>query len=86
MTLPALPPGGPPIPDYQEWVPRFERDVRDRMEDRVPQARIYRVYQLPPWGERETVHFDLLASVLSGSKSGRLDRRLVFDKELATHV
>ncbi len=79
-------PGGPPIPDYQEWVPRFERDVRDQMEDRVPQARIYRVYQLPPWGDRDTTHFRLLASVLSGSKSGRLDRRLVFDKELATEV
>jgi zinc protease len=81
----AIPPG-PPTPDYQEWVPRFERNVRDRLEDRVPQTRLYRVYQLPPWGERETIHFNLLASVLSGSKSGRLDRRLVFDKELATEV
>ena len=81
----AIPPG-PPTPDYQEWVPRFERDVRDSMEDRVPQARIYRVYHLPGWGDRDTVHFNLLASVLSGSKSARLDRRLVFEKELATNV
>ena len=81
----AIPPG-PPTPDYQEWVPRFERDVRDTMQDRVPQARIYRVYQLPGWGDRDTTHFQLLASVLSGSKSGRLDRPLVFDKELATQV
>jgi zinc protease len=81
----AIPPG-PPTPDYQEWVPRFERDVRDLMEDRVPQARIYRVYQLPAWGDAETTRFNLVSSVLSGSKSGRLDRRLVFDKELATQV
>ncbi|MFQ5350148.1 MAG: M16 family metallopeptidase, partial [Thermoanaerobaculia bacterium] len=81
----AIPPG-PPTPDYQEWVPRFARNVRDQMDDRVPQSRIYRVYQLPPWGDRDTIHFNLLASVLSGSKSGRLDRRLIFDKELATQV
>jgi zinc protease len=81
----AIPPG-PPIPDYQSWVPRFDRDVRDSMQDRVPQSRIYRVYQLPPWGDPETVRFNLLAGVLSGSKSGRLDRRLVFERELATQV
>ena len=81
----AIPPG-PPNPEYKQWVPRFEGNVRDRLEDRVPQTRIYRVYHLPPWGERDTIHFNLLASVLSGSKSGRLDRRLVFDKQLATEV
>ncbi len=81
----AIPPG-PPTPDYQAWVPRFERNVRDNMEDRVPQTRIYRVYHLPPWGDPDTTRFRLLSSVLSGSKSGRLDRRLVFDKEVATQV
>ncbi len=79
-------PPGPPIQKYGAWVPSFDANVRDEMQDRVPQARIYRVYHLPPWGERELHDLELYAQVLSGSKSARLDRSLVFEKELATQV
>lgn len=79
-------PPGPPIAKLEEWVPRFERDVRETMQDRVPQTRIYRVYHAPPWGSRELQHLKLAAQVLSGSKSSRLDRRLIYEKELATDV
>ncbi|HKY31643.1 MAG TPA: pitrilysin family protein [Candidatus Polarisedimenticolia bacterium] len=81
----SIPPG-PPLPRHRAWVPRFERDVRDSMEDRVPHARLHRVYHAPPWGEREAADLRLAAGVLSGSKSARLDRRLVYEKELATAV
>lgn len=81
----AIPPG-PPVPRYQRWVPRLEDDLRDVLEDRVPQARIYRVYHVPGWGSDASAHLQLVASVLSGSKSARLDRALIYEKRLATSV
>ncbi len=77
---------GPPLTRAAAWTPRFDRHVRDAMEDRVPQARIYRVYRAPAWRDPELRHLELFASVLSGSRSARLDRRLVYEKQLATAV
>ncbi len=79
-------PPGPPLTRTEQWTPQLERNVRDEMEDRVPQARIYRLYHAPAWKEAELEHLALFAEVLSGSKSSRLDRRLVYEKGLATAV
>ena len=79
-------PPGPPLARTREWIPRLERNVRDEMSDRVPQARIYRIYHAPAWRDTEAEHLSLFADVLSGSKSSRLDRRLVYEKGLATAV
>ena len=81
----SIPPG-PPLRETQEWIPILDRNIRDTMEDRVPQTRIYRVYRAPAWKNRDLQYLDLFGSVLSGSKSARLDRRLVYEKELATDV
>ena len=79
-------PPGPPLPRTEKWIPTLDRNIRDEMQDRAPQARIYRVYHAPTWKEKELQHLALFADVLSGSKSARLDRRLVYEKELATDV
>jgi zinc protease len=79
-------PAGPPLERFAAWVPRLERDVRDTMQDRVPQTRLYRFWNAPRWGSEDLAQLELLTSVLSGSKSGRIDRRLVYDKQLATEV
>jgi zinc protease len=79
-------PPGPPLSRASEWVPRFDRNIRDEMQDRVPQTRIYRVYHAPGWSAPELQYLSLLGQVLSGSKSARLDRRLIYEKELVTNV
>jgi zinc protease len=79
-------PAGPALRRTEEWIPKLERNLRDTMEDRVPQARIYRVYHAPAWKDPEIIRLALFAGVLSGSKSSPLDRRLVYEKELATAV
>lgn len=79
-------PPGPALTRTKEWIPKFDRNIRDEMQDRVPQARIYRVYHAPAWSDTRVQHLALVTSVLSGSKSGRLDRRLVYEKELVTDV
>ena len=77
---------GPPLARTETWIPKLDRNIRDEMDDRVPQARIYRVYHAPAWRDPEVQHLNVLASVLSGSKSARLDRSLVYEKGLATNV
>jgi zinc protease len=79
-------PPGPPLRRLESWIPTLERNIRDRMTDRVPQARIYRIYHAPRWQDGELIDLSLVTGVLSGSKSARLDRRLVYEKELATAV
>ena len=63
-----------------------DTDMREVMEDRVPQARIYRAYHAPAFADAEVSSLELFASVLSGSRSARLDRRLVYERGLATVV
>lgn len=79
-------PPGPPLSRLDQWVPRFDRNIRQRMADRVPQARIVRAYHVPGWGDDDLGRLTLFASVLSGSKSAPLDRRLVHEMGLATAV
>ena len=79
-------PPGPPLRRADQWVPKLDRNIRDTMEDRVPQTRIYRIYHVPGWEDPQVQPLELLAGVLSGSKSARLDRQLVIEKELATNV
>ena len=79
-------PPGPALTRTERWIPKLDRNIRDTMEDRVPQTRIYRVWHAPAWGDSRIQHLKLAADILSGSKSARLDRRLVYEKELVTAV
>ena len=77
---------GQPITRADQWVPRLDANMRDTMQERVPQARIYRVYHAPAFRDAALSRLELWASVLSGSRSARLDRRLVYEQDLATAV
>ncbi len=79
-------PPGPPLARAENWVPRLNANIREQMQDRVPQARIYRVFHAPAWRDADIAPLQLLASVLSGSRSARLDRRLIYQEKLATDV
>ena len=79
-------PPGPPLRRAEQWVPRLDRAVREEAEDRVPQPMVYRSWHAPGWNDPDIHLLQLAASVLSGSKSARLDRRLVYEKDLVTQV
>jgi zinc protease len=79
-------PPGPALASTEEWIPKLDRNIRDEMKDRVPQTRVYRAWHAPAWRDRRLLAMRLAAEVLSGSKSARLDRRLVYEKELVTSV
>ncbi|CAN7176788.1 M16 family metallopeptidase [Massilia sp. LjRoot122] len=81
----AIPPG-PPLPRTEKWIPQLDRNIRDEMEDHVPQVRIYRSWHTSSWRDTDTQRLNLLAGVLAGSKNARLDKRLVYEKGMATGV
>ena len=79
-------PAGPPVDRATQWVPRLDANIREELRDQVAQTRIYRFYHAPAWRDLGLRDMELAASVLSGSRSARLDRALVYDRSLATAV
>jgi zinc protease len=79
-------PAGPPIAKYDQWVPQITGTRRQQVSDRVPQARWYKAWNIPAYGEQDTVRLELAADVLSSGKSSRLYKRLVYDDQTATDV
>ncbi|MEK7795656.1 MAG: insulinase family protein [Candidatus Hydrogenedentota bacterium] len=79
-------PSGPPIAKHDAWVARREGEQRQTVRDRVPQARIYKVWNVPQWGTPEMAHLDLLSDLLSDGKNSRLYKRLVYDAQICTDV
>jgi zinc protease len=79
-------PPGPPIAKHDTWIAKRTGEHRMIHQDRVPQARVYKVWNVPEWGSG-TVHLlELAGDVLSAGKTSRLYRRLVYDDQIATDV
>lgn len=79
-------PPGPPIAKHQAWVPKMTGSHRQILQDRVPQARIFKVWNIPQWGTKEAAMLDLFSDVLASGKTSRLYKRLVYDEQVATNV
>lgn len=79
-------PGGPPVARQQSWIARRTGEHRQKVEDRVPQARVMKVWNVPEWGTREAVLLDLATDVLAAGKSSRLYKRLVYEDQIATNA
>jgi zinc protease len=79
-------PPGPPLARQHEWVARRTGTHRASVQDRVPQARLYRIWNVPGADTPEEPLLDLAAQVLGGDKTSRLYQRLVVREQLATGV
>lgn len=79
-------PATPTNPRPKPWVAPREKSTRATMVDHVAQARIYRVWNVPEFGSADRARLQLFAQVLGGSRSSRLDTRLVHHDKLADHV
>ncbi|CAN5719391.1 pitrilysin family protein [soil metagenome] len=79
-------PAGPPTARQEQWVAKRAGSQRGIMYDRVPQARVYKVWNVPGWGTAEGEQLALVADLLSSGKSSRLYKRLVYDEQIATDV
>jgi len=79
-------PAGPPLARREQWIAARSESTREIMRDRVAQTRIYRVWNVDGYGTAEADQLALLAQVLGGSGSSRLNTRLVFEEELVSFV
>ncbi len=79
-------PAGPPVARQQAWVAKRTGTQRGIMQDRVPQARIYKVWNIPGWATADADYLNLASDILSSGKSSRLYKRLVYDEQIATDV
>ena len=79
-------PSGPPVARQGTWIAKRTGSQRGVMQDRVPQTRLYKVWNVPQWGSADADYLTLAASVLSTGKSSRLYKRLVYDEQIATDV
>ena len=79
-------PPGPPISKPRKWTVQLEQDKRETMEDRVPQARVYKVWGGPNYGSKDAVLLELADAVLTTGKNSRLYERLVYKDQTATSV
>jgi zinc protease len=79
-------PAGPPVAHQQVWIAKRSGTHRQVVQDRVPQARIYKVWNIPEFGSADGDYLDMVADVMAKGKTSRLYKRLVYDDQIATNV
>src|SRR5271163_2849128 len=79
-------PAGPPVAHQQVWVAKMTGTHRQVVQDRVPQARIYKVWNVPEFGSADGDYIDLVGDCLSNGKSSRFYKRLVYEDQIATEA
>ncbi len=79
-------PAGPPVAHQEAWIAKMTGSHRERVEDRVPQPRIYKVWNVPQRGTPGEAYLDLVVHCLGGGKDSRLYKRLVYDEQIATSI
>lgn len=77
-------PAGPPLAKQEAWIAKRTGTHRSTVQDRVPQARVYRVWNVPGAHTREEALLDLAAQIFGVGKTSRLYKRLVYQDQSAT--
>jgi zinc protease len=79
-------PSGPPVARFQAWVAKRTGVQRQTVQDRVPQARIYKIWNIPQWGTVDSDRLNLVSDILGSGKNSRLYKRLVYQDQIATNI
>lgn len=77
-------PSGPPLERDTEWIAKRTGIQRAQVHDRVPQARVYMVWNIPSWRTRDAKYLDLVSDLFAVGKTSRLFKRLVYEDQIAT--
>ena len=77
---------GPPVAHQRAWIAKMRGEHRETVQDRVPQARVYKTWNVPGYGTAAADYLRFACSVLSSGKTSRLYKRLVYDDRIATQV
>jgi len=79
-------PSGPPLEHQGAWIAKMHGTRRATIEDRVPQSRLYAVWNIPGFCDPQANQLSLAAAVLGDGKNSRLYKRLVYQDQSATGV
>ncbi|KAF1712192.1 peptidase M16 [Pseudoxanthomonas kalamensis DSM 18571] len=79
-------PAGPSLAQPKVDVAQRPADTREVMQDKVPQTRIYRFWNVAETGTTDIDQLQVLSYVLGGGKSSRLDTRLLHQDKLVDNI
>lgn len=77
---------GKPLQKLETWIAKREGTKRAIMQDDVPAARIYRIWNTAQLGTQDHEYLSLLADILANGKNSRLYERLVYEEQIASSV
>lgn len=81
----SIPPA-PGVARRDQWMAQFDEPRRIELHDRVTQARLYRLWNVPRRGSDDALLLSFAAELLAGDKASRLYQRLVTKEALVTSV
>lgn len=79
-------PPGPPLDRPKHWVQRLDSPKVIEVKDHVPQERTYFGWPAPAFFDPGDADLDLASLILSDGLSSRLQRSLVYEKQLCSDV
>ena len=77
---------GPPLTRQSSWIAKRTGKHEQVMYDRVPKARLYKIWNVPEWGTEAAELLELASGVLSNDKKSRLYNRLVYKEQKANDI
>ncbi len=79
-------PPGPPLDRPKVLIPTLGSERVIEVNDHVPQERVYVAWPTPAFFEQGDAELDLASAILSDGLSSRLEKTLVYDKQLCSNV
>lgn len=79
-------PAGPALDRPNRYMPVLDGEKVVEVKDRVPQERTYFAWPSPAYFDKGDAELDLASLILTDGLSSRLNKVLVYDKQLASNV
>jgi zinc protease len=79
-------PSGPALDRPKHWVPKLNAEKVIEVKDHVPQERTYFAWPSPAFFDPDDANLDLVSLVLTDGLSSRLNKSLVYDKQICSDV
>ena len=79
-------PPGPALDRPGLNIPQLNGEKIVEVKDRVPQERTYMTWATPPFYQPGDAELDIIGNILSDGLSSRLNKTLVYDKQIASDV
>jgi len=79
-------PSGPALARPAQWIPELNSERIVEVADRVPQTRVYLCWHSPAYFGPQDAALDVAAAVLTDGLSSRLNKALVYDRQICTAV